>query len=131
MPTIEDIPVELRQQIASHLDTKSFKAFRQANRQLSRGTFPDLLKRGSPTKRIRFTLADLERTIGLLEDKVFVAKIKTIAFDPCKHEILWSQHWMTLWTLMAKIRRTYTTSRPSKLEFATRTRDATISFAHA
>jgi hypothetical protein len=87
MPTIESIPVELRQQIISHLDTKSFKAFRLTNHQLDRGTFPDLLKRGSREKHIRFTIADLEKTIRLLEDKTFVAKINTIVFDPCKYEL--------------------------------------------
>lgn len=87
MPTIEDIPVELRQQIASHLDIKSFKAFRLTNHRLCRGTFPDFLKRGSRNKYIRFTVADLEKATRILEHEMFVENIDTIFFDSRRFEL--------------------------------------------
>lgn len=109
--------MELRQQIVSHLDTKSFQAFRLSTRQLNHGTFSDLLKRGSRYKRVWLIVADLQRMTRFLEDVMFVAVIDTIVFYPCKYEPLSTQHWSEFWTLLAKIKSIHATGRtPIKIK---------------
>jgi len=112
MPTIQDLPPELRHLIATYLNQRSFKHMRLSNRQLCYGTFPDLLERGSREKRFRLDWDDLFKMNRLLHDEAFTSKIDVILLGPTFSGVEKATYNPPLVAFLAKIQSTYRMGRP-------------------